>query len=176
MGKVGVFWVSEPVQPGDVVMLYGGGLREVSAVRLSRLPDAPVKAPFVRPSPSSSGKALKVTILQGDDACLKFVLPEGLKQGVFKVVVGDKTVFLNRPKVEWCQPTSLLPGMRENDAAPGQTVQVIGRNFLLEGGEGAKAQVALVNSQGKAILLKPTKVEKYSLLVPLPSNLPLGEY
>jgi len=119
---------------------------------------------------------LKVTILQGDDACLKFVLPEGLKQGVFKVVVGDKTVFLNRPKVEWCQPTSLLPGMRENEAAPGQTVQVIGRNFLLEGGEGAKAQVALVNSQGKAILLKPTKVEKYSLLVPLPSNLPLGEY
>jgi len=66
--------------------------------------------------------------------------------------------------------------MRENEAAPGQTVQVIGRNFLLEGGEGAKAQVALVNSQGKAILLKPTKVEKYSLLVPLPSNLPLGEY
>lgn len=71
MVKVGVFWVSEPVQPGDVVMLYGGGLREVSAVRLSRLPDAPVKAPFVRPSPSSSGEGV-----ESDHSARRRCLPE----------------------------------------------------------------------------------------------------
>jgi hypothetical protein len=37
-----VFWVSETVSPGDVVMAYGGNLLGVRWVEISRLPDLPL--------------------------------------------------------------------------------------------------------------------------------------
>jgi len=84
-----------------------------------------------------------------DEGCLKFLLPEQMKQGVFKVTCVSAEFWLNRPKVEWCQPTKLLPRLRENEAAPGQTIQIIGRNFLLDSNLVNKVQVALLNERGK---------------------------
>jgi len=41
-----VFWGSEPVQPGDVVMVYGGNLSSVVEVRVTRIPDCPCRNAF----------------------------------------------------------------------------------------------------------------------------------
>ena len=121
-----VFWVSEPVQPGEVVLLYGGGLGEVREVTVRRLTD---DAPGVPPPQSiaSEAEAVRVPTLQPSDSSLKFMLPTGMSMGVFAVAFGGGPRLINVPKIEWCQPTRLLPGLNENEAAPGSTVQIIGK-------------------------------------------------
>ena len=40
-----VFWVSEPANPGDVVLLYGGGLAHIARASIKRFDDAQPGAP-----------------------------------------------------------------------------------------------------------------------------------
>src|SRR2546427_7845471 len=76
-----VFWVSEPVQPGEVVLLYGGGLGEVREVTVRRLADETPGVPPPRSS-ASEAEAVKVPTLQPSDSSLKFMLPAGMATGV----------------------------------------------------------------------------------------------
>src|SRR5437867_11115301 len=165
-----VFWVSEPVQPGEVVLLYGGGLGEVREVTVRRLAD---DAPGVPPpqSSASEAEAVRVPTLQPSDSSLKFMLPAGMSTGVFAVAFGGGPWLINVPKVEWCQPTRLLPGLNENEAAPGATVQIIGRNFLLDESLHEKVRVALRRPDGRILGLKVVRAEKYAIVAELPADL-----
>jgi len=170
-----VFWVSEPVQPGEVVLLYGGGLGEVREVTVRRLAD---EAPGVPPPQSiaSEAEAVRVPTLQPSDSSLKFMLPAGMSTGVFAVAFGGGPRLINVPKVEWCQPTRLLPGLNENEAAPGATVQIIGRNCLLDESLHEKVKVALRGQDGRILWLKVVRAEKYAIVAELPADLSIGEY
>src|SRR6266571_8127778 len=170
-----VFWVSEPVQSGEVVLLYGGGLGEVREVTVRRLSD---DAPGVPPPQSiaSEAEAVRVPTLQPSDSSLKFMLPTGMSMGVFAVAFGGGPRLINVPKVEWCQPTRLLPGLNENEAAPGATVQIIGRNCLLDESLHEKVKVALRGQDGRILWLKVVRAEKYAIVAELPADLSIGEY
>ncbi len=171
-----VFWVSEPVRPGAVVLLYGGELGKVREVSVWRLADEEAGMPPPRGSGPRVQRALRVRALQPSDGSLKFVLPAGLKNGIFAVDPGGEPKLINAPRVEWGQPTRLLPGLNENEAAPGSEVQLIGRNFLPEGGAPERVKAVLRGRNGEPLKLRVARAEKYSLIVALPRDLPPGEY
>src|SRR5206468_5868981 len=77
---------------------------------------------------------------------------------------------------EWCQPTRLLPGLNEDEASPGATVQIIGRNFLLSESMREKVKVALQAQDGRLVWVKVVQADKYAIVVELPENLPVGEF
>lgn len=183
--KPTLFWVSEPINPGEVVLLYGGDLQNVRDVSVWQLVDDDPGSPPRQSSESTvrspqsriqSAEAIRVPTLQPSDNSLKFLLPKEQALGIFVVDFGGEPKLINVPRPEWCQPTRLLPGLNENEAAPGSTVQIIGRNFLLEETGASKTKVALRGHGGNLVWPKVTQVEKYSLLVTLPEDLPLGEY
>jgi hypothetical protein len=180
-----VFWASEPVQPGEMVLLYGGGLKAVHEVRVWRLSDAdPGVPPSQGPLPTGQGlkpkargsEVVRVQALQPSENSLKFVLPRGMSTGVFGVDLGGERRLINLPKVEWSQPTRLLPGLNQNEAAPGSTVQIIGRNFLLDESRREKVKVALQPPDGALLWPKVVQTDKYAIITELPANLPLGAY
>lgn len=180
-----MFWVSEPIQPGEIALLYGGDLAGAREVSIWKLPDGELGLPPRQSSESTvrslqsriqSVEAIRVPALQPSENSLKFLLPKEKALGIFAVDFGGEPKLMNVPRPEWCQPSRLLPGLSENEAAPGATVQIIGRNFLLEEMGTARVKVVLRNHSGDLVWPEVTRAEKYSLLVVLPEDLPLGEY
>jgi len=135
-----LFWLSEPLRPGEVALAYGGELAGVREVRVERLADSDPGMPPPR-APVASGVAVRV--LQPSDGSLKFVMPATLEEGVFAINVGGGPRMANAPRVEWSQPTRLLPGLSQNETVPGSTVQIIGRNFLLNEANRGRVKVVL---------------------------------
>ena len=176
-----VVWMSEPVEPGGVVLLQGGDLEAVREVRVWRLPDGdpgapPAGAPTVPAAPAS---AARVPTIQPTNASLKFVLPAGTP-GVFGVDVGGGPRALGRPQVDWAQSTRLGPGVQANEAVPGAPLQLMGRNFSVGGAvdDGARARVraALRSADGRVTPLAVTAADRYSVVVTVPGDLPAGDY
>ncbi|MCX7010644.1 MAG: glycosyl hydrolase family 28-related protein [Kiritimatiellaeota bacterium] len=160
-----VFWSPDQCAPGEVTLLYGGGLAGASAVLVKTVDGkaAEISAPALQPCENS----------------VKFVLPATLPPGVFSVQVvagGERSAprLLNLPELWFMQPTRLLPGLNENQAAPGATVQLVGKNLALPNVQGAP-RIAL-RRDGKAIELPAERSEKFSLLAKLPESLATGRY
>jgi hypothetical protein len=160
-----VFWSPDQCAPGEVTLLYGGGLAGASAVLVKTAggPAAEISAPALQPCANS----------------VKFVVPTSLPPGVFSVQVvagGERSApcLLNLPELWFMQPTRLLPGLNENQAAPGATVQLIGKNLTLPKTQG-QPRITL-RRDGKAIELKAEQAEKFSLLAKLPEHLAMGHY
>jgi hypothetical protein len=168
------------VDPGDLVLLYGGDLAGVREVVVWRLPDTepggPPSAPEV-PAPLPAGtQAIRVRSIQPSTASLKFVLPASLAPGVFAVDAGAGPRLFGVPRLDWVQPTRLLPGLGENEAAPGAAIQIIGRNFGREEASQARVRVALRGSDGRVLPVAVGTVEKYSVVATLPRPLAPGDY
>lgn len=176
-----VFRVSEQVVPGDVVVLYGGKLADVKSVRVVRL-DGVAAAP---PSDDYAVTALPggstVSTLQPNDNSVKFVLPHRIGIGVYGVDFGgDRIAVINRAEPRWVQATKFSRGLGVNEFAPGDNLQIIGRNLTLRGlaVDRAKAgvRVILVNGSGSVIPAKLVSAEPYSVTVETPRSLPAGSY
>lgn len=175
-----VFWASEPVDPGDVVLLYGGDLAGVREVVVWRLRDAepagPPAAPLSSvPVPAAAG-AIRVPTVQPSSASLKFVLPAALAPGVFAVDAGGARRLVGLPQVDWMQPTQLVPGLGENEAVGGAAIQIIGRNFGRDESGQARMRVALRGSDRRVTPVSVVSAEKYSIVASLPRSLPPGDY
>ena len=169
-----VFWVSEPVSPGDVVMVYGGDLQDVHSIQISRLPDLSPGG-TLKATSNATVRAL-VPVLQGSDHSLKFMLPNSFVPGVFALGYGGNSPrLIDAPRVDWCQTTRLLPGLRQNEAAPGSSIQIIGRNFIPAGKPG-KVRVVLRGESGRSFESAVTQIDKYGLVAALPASLPIGRY
>lgn len=161
-----IFWASDPVSPGDTVLVAGGGFGAAPTVHVQRLTDGPAGQPDEKPY-AVSGSEEKLNALQPKDNALKFILPEALKPGIFAFRIGDSgesvSGLLNRPVVWWLQ------GDRGLAAIPGGALRVFGKNL---------------NSGGKpcAMLLGPHPVnliaegDGYCLTLKLPADLKPGEY
>ena len=155
-----IFWGSDDVGPGNVVLLYGGGLANIKQVEVRNLPD---------------GQPIKAASIQPCDGSVKFILPQEAGAGVFSVTCGEGGAFLlNRPELWFMQPTVLQPGLDQNQAPPDCTIQVVGKNFLLPGDKGTP-KISLLRA-GKAVELSTEKAEKFSLQVKLPADLAVGTY
>jgi len=164
-----MYWHSGPVRPGETVVVTGGGWSATPVVELAPLPDGPDA-----PAPKSFKK---VELLKGDDAGLHFVLPAGKPLQALRID-GTLVGAINRPEVWWVQDRDGEP------LAPGRTLAGFGRGF---GGEldrkagggprksAGKGLVELVPETGKPLRLACT-VGDYTFELPLPVDVPLGEY
>lgn len=170
-----VFWVTDGVEPGDLIMAVGGGLGGVHEARLWRLADGPSGQPGAsHPAPPPDATALKT--IQANDSSFKVLLPAAWKPGIYGIgASGDSAVVINRPQLWFIQPTCLVPGMEENEAAAGAEVQIVGRDFLLPDGSGAPT-IAIRCAGGAWQTIHPTTMERYCLTAILPAGLLEGEY
>ncbi|HOE60839.1 MAG TPA: glycosyl hydrolase family 28-related protein [Kiritimatiellia bacterium] len=147
-----VVWVSQPVAPGEAVVVYGGPWTNVTGVMLK--------------GPSE----LTVTPVRATDDCVTFVYPKTWPLAAFdaRVVGGNGTAELrvNAPEVWWVQGDA---GMR---ATPGGWLRVFGRCIGYDG----KASLTLRDHTGKATTLAAGESGPYALRVDLPQSLQAGTF
>lgn len=173
-----VFWSPDSVEPGNVVLLYGGGLASVEKISVGRLPDGSAEHPGTPVDVSAITQ--NAASLQPCDNSVKFQIPENLPPGIYEATVqsasgASKPVILNRPELWFLQPVKLQPGLSQNQAPPGAVVQIVGKNFLLPSDKGSP-HAELHAANGKWIPLALKQVERFSLRAQLPADLMEGKY
>jgi hypothetical protein len=173
-----VFWSPDSVEPGNTVLLYGGGLADVKKISIGRCTDGPIQHPSVETNVSVATQI--VPAIQPCENSAKFQMPENFSPGIFEGIAqaasaASRLTILNRPEIWFMQPVQLQPGLDQNQASPGALVQIIGKNFLLPHDLGT-ARVALRATEGNWLDLTVTNSERFSLWAQLPSNLAEGHY
>jgi len=163
-----VFWASDPVGPDETVLAMGGGFGQTPTVEVGRLRDD-IKAGGTANLWPLVEKPAVVKPLQVSDHAVKFVLPAGLRPGLFACRVRSgaevsSVRVLNAPDVWWLQ------GDLGANASPGGWVRLFGKCL----NAGGAVQVALDGPE-KATF-KATSTESWSAQVALPRTLPPGEY
>ncbi len=147
-----VVWVSQPVAPGEAVMVYGGPWTNVTAVEVDGTEKRTV-------SP------LKVT-----DDCVTFVYPKEWPLAAFSARVasggGTAELRVNAPDVWWLQ------GDAGKSATPGGWLRAYGRSV----GYGGTAFLELRDRAGKAHKLPAKESDLYALRVELAKDFPAGAY
>ncbi|OGV66554.1 MAG: hypothetical protein A3K19_23865 [Lentisphaerae bacterium RIFOXYB12_FULL_65_16] len=164
-----VFWASDPIRPGETVLACGAGFGAAPQVVVGRLTDeAPGQPPAAEPP--WPGDAQAASVFQPNDESVKFLLPSGLKTGVFayRITAGDGTIsrLLNVPVLWWAQ------GDQGLTASPGGWVRAFGKNFSLE--PAAKTRAALVGP--RSITLDATEADGWAATFAVPADLTPGEY
>jgi hypothetical protein len=163
-----VFSASDPVAPGEAVLVLGHGFGDKPSLELTRLPDSPAGTPGARPV------AWPATIARPDaidatDTCLKFLIPATSKPGVFAWRVnGTAGGLLNAPVAWWLQ------GDLGTRASPGGRLRLFGRN--LGWAAGVKGFVTTVMLSGPKTVTLPATGDAWSAAVTLPASLPAGDY
>lgn len=170
-----VTWLSEPAGPGDVVLVYGGDLAHVREVSTCRLPDGEPGMPRAATRAPECTAPLRAATLQPSDQSLKFELPAG-PAGIFALDVGGARRVLGAPRVDWVQMVPLAPDVGVNEASPGSTLQIIGRNFAPDASASEKLRVALRAADGSVTSASLASADKYSLNATLPATLAAGTY
>ena len=155
-----VFWASDPVRPGEVVVVQGGRWGKQPKVNLSRAEAAKF----------SDTQTLRP--LQSSDDSLKFLLPAAWKPGIYRFQIeadGAKSapVTLNAPDPWWQQ------GDWGQEASPGGWLRIFGKCLSFDEGH---AGVLLRRDGFDVVTLKPTQQDTWSVNVALPSDLSAGEY
>jgi hypothetical protein len=162
-----VFWASDPIAPGETVLLTGGGFGGQPTVQIMRLPDGPAGQPRENPF-AWTGAGTPVPAIQPSDRALKFALPATLKPGLFAYRLtgqgGAAVGLLNRPAAWWAL------GDMGDAASPGGSVRVFGKSLKAPTGQ------ALVYLQGPRTANLAANGDPYCLQVKLPADLPTGEY
>jgi hypothetical protein len=164
-----IYWASDPVGPGQSVLVIGDALGSQAKVEIARLGDGAMGVPPAALS-AWQGAGVKADVLQPTDHSLKFVVPEQFALGVFayRVVTpgGTATGLLNRPAVWWTQ------GDQGTSVTPGKTLELFGKN--LAGGDGHPA--ATVVLKGPRTFSLAAEGDAYQARVVLPADTPAGEY
>ncbi|MEI8372837.1 MAG: hypothetical protein WCJ35_08390 [Planctomycetota bacterium] len=162
-----VFWASDPVQPGETVLLQGCDFA-AATVEVARLDDSlprgPGRATDIPPWTAAS-------ILQASDCSLKFALPADWKPGVFACRVkvrqaASAAVLLNAPDPWWIQ------GDEGGQATPGGWLRVFGKSLRIS----RPSIVRLEPERGEPTTLEADAPDGYSLRLNLPADLKTGRY
>ncbi|WP_337268719.1 hypothetical protein [Oryzifoliimicrobium ureilyticus] len=154
-----VFWVSDPVKPGETAQVNGTDFERVSNVEVRRLDDNPDTA-------TASTLFKTAQIIAKTENSLSFVLPNDFTPGIFDVKLKASNAYiaafkLNAPDVYWPQ------GDRGNGiASPGGWLRVSGRNIAFS----PKSTVKLKSQEGREITLNARDVDQWSASFPVPSN------
>ena len=179
---VEVIWHSQPVKPGQTVLLYGGNFNEV-IVEGVRLPDTPsITPPKKSLKPEMGETPKKLVLIQPRNHAVKAILPERSEAGVYalKVTSGSNTkyVLINKPKVWWARGGSNL------DAYPGGTLRVFGLGLGWKGAREDLAGTPPGNPTTKVVLrsgvndisLVVEKADLYSAQAQVPNTIEPGDY
>lgn len=139
-----IFWASDPVQPGETVLVAGEWFGDKPSVSIK-----------------SAGQAVPVEALQASDTGLKCVIPATFKPGLFTVVIkagdGVATRDLNRPVIWWWR------GAYGEVVGGGGEMRLLGRNLAMPG------QKTTVTFTGKKTQTVEAKSDGYSATLQVPS-------
>jgi len=163
-----IFWVSDPVQPGEVVMVEGANWGDSPRIELGWLRDDKPGQPAV--GAPAIQKSAVLTPLQVTPSSVKFLVPADWKSGVYSFQVSADDArsapeLVNAPDPWWQQ------GDWGKEASPGGWLRVFGKCLSLNG----NATVAL-QSAGKTLILTPIQQDQWSMNISLPENIVAGEY
>lgn len=154
-----VFWVSEPVLPGQVLMAMGDELQDAKSVELT----------------APNGKTFRAQPLQASETSVKFRLPAApaFTPGSFTFRLSTSQGFspafsCNAPRADW------LIGDQGSHATPGGTVRVFGRCLSWKGAEN-RCQVQL-KASSKTVALRVIEHTPYALTCELPKDMSYGTY
>lgn len=163
-----IYWSGDPVAPGETALLMGADFGDAPRLELARLPDHPPRGPGREAAWPDRWQPLEV--LQPADTALKFVVPQGLRPGVFAFRLtgthGSSMGLLNRPAIWWAQGDLGL------NASPGGWVRIFGKNLASQVGE---APSTLILRGPRSVSVQP-EGDEYALQAALPPDLPAGEY
>ncbi len=152
--KPEILWVSDPIRPGETVMIQGHAFTEDAVVQASPAPGKPMQ---------------KLEIVDRSEQCLKALIPAGWKANAFEMQVstgaGKAATLLNRPaSVFWVGDM----GKRQT---PGGRFRICGRNML---GDPKAVRVRLTGPRNVDAPVE--KAEAFALTAVLPADTPPGEY
>jgi hypothetical protein len=150
-----VIWASDPVRPGETVVVRGDGFGKKSKVEVSL---------------SGEGGWKKAEVLQQTERTLKFVCPSDLPTGLifFRIQTNgedSQVQRLNGPKIWWIQ------GDQVETATIGGWIRLFGLNLGLKKG----AKVVLRNGL-VSIPLRPVAVDDFNFQAEVPAGVSPGAY
>ncbi|HEY3323721.1 MAG TPA: LamG-like jellyroll fold domain-containing protein [Planctomycetota bacterium] len=166
-----VVWASDPIRPGQTVLVTGAGFGEKPRVGLCQLQNNSSSRPD--DAGAFNIRLRPVETLQPTDGSLKFTIPASFKPGVYYSSINSGGNVLNRPAVWWVQ------GDQGTSASPGGWLRLFGKN--LGWTEDERKQMG--EKVATTVLLKGAKEERlmaeadcFAAKIALPENLPSGEY
>jgi hypothetical protein len=180
-----VVWHSQPVKPGQMVLLYGEGLHEVS-ISVRRLEDLSPESP--RDSHTEqlssldlSGDWQKAQLIQPRRYSVKVLLPADLQPGIYALRIQRETqtqiVLVNAPMVWWTRGADTMI------ANPNGEFRVFGLGLGWNGIRQPLAGIPPGVERTRIVLKGPETLELvseeadlYSLRAKLPKELPEGDY
>ncbi len=167
--SVHVFWQSDPVAPGETVMLEGENLHLTAGIDLARLPDQ-------RPAGQAPAPAWRTpALLKQSRQVLMFAVPRNMRKGAYayRLRLPGGNFYagrLNLPEIWWMQ------GDLGANPAPGGWLRVFGRNF--RAGRGNRIRLARTGARGARDVrdLRVTAATAYDVTAAIPSDLAAGDY
>lgn len=164
-----VFWHSDPIRPGEVMLVTGTNWGESPLVELVSLQDGVAGQP-VADVPWVAERRAVVKPLQVSNRCVKFLIPDDWKVGVYAFQVDSGSgksapVLVNAPDPWWQQ------GDWGREASPSGWLRVFGKCLSLDD----QASVSLCGPSG-TLNLKPSKQDQWSLYIELPADMAAGSY
>jgi hypothetical protein len=174
-----VLWHSQPVKPGQSVLIYGDDLAAAQVVG-GRLDDGPAGMPGDGKGAVPDFKSQPLTVIQARERALKAILPDDAP-GVYALTVGadphSQRILVNAPQVWWGR------GAQRLEAVPGEDLRLFGLGLGWRGvhqplaGEPPKNRGTRIVLQGpRTTELVVADADLYSARAPLPADLPVGEY
>jgi len=150
-----VIWASDPVRPGETVVVRGDAFGRKAKVEVSV---------------SGQGEWKQADVLQQTERTLKFALPKELPAGVVSYRIQADGSFsevrkLNAPQVWWIQ------GDQVESATPGGWIRLFGLNLGLKMG----AKVILRND-GISVPLRLIAVDDFNFQAVVPTGVSPGRY
>ena len=162
-GKTGegipqIVWASDPVRPGETLVVMGEGFSSNCVVELADRVDAQ--------------KWTALQSLQATPQSLKALLPQALKMDTWACRVRDggtvsAVEWVNEPEIWWWRGDS-----GNASATPGGWLRVFGKNLCFS----KEARAVLQAAGGKAFTLTPQGTSNYAATFKLPADVPAGAY
>lgn len=164
-----LFWASDPVQPGQTVVVIGEGFGEKPKIEVARLPDDRPGHPAPKSDLPTAGFSA-VDSIQASAQGLKFTIPVTFQAGIFAYRIttdaGTCRGLLNRPQVWWVQ------GDNGTTASPGGSIRLFGRNLAVRPFGKATVRLYAAAKWIDAV----ADGDEYAVSVKLPTDLPAGDY
>ena len=150
-----VIWASDPVRPGETVVVRGDAFGRKAKVEVSI---------------SGQGEWKQAEVLQQTERTLKFVLPKELPAGVVSYRIQMDGSFsevrkLNTPQVWWIQ------GDQVESATPGGWIRLFGLNLGLK-----KGSKVILRNDGISVPLRLIAVDDFNFQAEVPAGVSPGRY
>ena len=173
MASPEIFWASDPVGPGETVMVVGDSIGADCKVQVSRLPDSPSASPEEEPVRWETLPWQEAAVLQVHGASVKFVVPHGFEPGCMAFRISNaagtsQPILLNRTRLTW--------HLRQDGATarPGGELRLFGRHLVLDT---TKTPVALLGQADSPWTpLECLQADRYVASFRVPGGIDSGTY